>query len=117
MVITGIAFVLGMAVGLVLKPVPQNTASIETYAPPAGTKPAPHTQTDIVKAVANLIQMPDETPSLATVSDLAPLGDQEFFASAQVGDVLLLFPQSRRAMLYRPSENKLIQVAPLTLSQ
>jgi hypothetical protein len=48
---------------------------------------------------------------------LAPLKDQEFFADAAVGDVLLLFPQTRRAMLYRPSENKLIQVAPLTLSQ
>jgi hypothetical protein len=110
-------FVAGAATGLVLKPAHSVPAPAQTYAPPAGTKPAPNTQTDIVKAVASLIQMPSEAPSLATVTDLAPLKDQEFFADAAIGDVLLLFPQSRRAMLYRPSENKLIQVAPLTLSQ
>lgn len=110
-------FLAGVGTGFVLKPASAVQAPVETYAPPAGTKPAPNTQTDIVKAVANLIQMPSDAPSLATVTDLAPLKDQEFFADAAIGDVLLLFPQSRRAMLYRPSENKLIQVAPLTLSQ
>jgi hypothetical protein len=110
-------FLAGVGTGYVLKPSPEMQPPVETYAPPAGTKPAPNTQTDIVKAVASLIQLPSEAPSLATVTDLAPLKDQEFFADAAVGDVLLLFPQTRRAMLYRPSENKLIQVAPLTLSQ
>jgi hypothetical protein len=110
-------FLVGVGTGYVLRPTPATQLPVETYAPPAGTKPAPNTQTDIVKAVASLIQMPSEAPSLATVTDLAPLKDQEFFADAAVGDVLLLFPQTRRAMLYRPSENKLIQVAPLTLSQ
>lgn len=116
-VIPGIAFVLGIAAGFALKPMPQNAAPVATYAPPAGTKPAPHTETDVVKAVGNLIELPTETPSIATVTDLAPLQDQAFFARAAVGDVVLMFPQSRKALLYRPSENKLIEAAPLTLSQ
>lgn len=110
------ALVLGVALGYALHPAPR-AAIVDTYAPPAGTKPAPHTETDIVKAVGNLIQLPEEAPSVATVTDLAPLREQAFFAEAEVGDVVLMFPQSRKALLYRPSENKLIEAAPLSLTE
>ena len=111
------AFLAGALIGFAVRPANRPVSGAETYAPPAGTKPAPHTETDIVKAAGHLIELPDETPSVATVTDLAPLREQAFFANAALGDVVLMFPEARKALLYRPSLNRLIEAAPLSLSQ
>lgn len=58
-----------------------------------------------------------EVPSLATISDIAPLKGQAFFANAQVGDQVLIFPTSKKAILYSPSLDKLIEVAPVNLGE
>ncbi|CAN5154175.1 hypothetical protein BH11PAT3_BH11PAT3_2920 [soil metagenome] len=70
--------------------------------------------TMILVEVGRLVDLPQgETPTIATVTDLKPLGSQEFFKDAQIGDKLLLFTRSKRAILYRPSTKKIIVVAPL----
>jgi hypothetical protein len=69
----------------------------------------------LLAKVGELIQLPDEQPTIATVTDLAPLKDQPFFASAQVGDKVLIFSQAKKAVLYRPSTNKVIEIAPVDL--
>lgn len=67
--------------------------------------------------VAKLIEVPtDETPTLATVTDADKLKDQPFFQGAQNDDVILLFPQAKRAIIYRESENKLINVGPIAIT-
>lgn len=69
----------------------------------------------LINKVGNLIILPtDEQPTVATVSDLAKLKDQPFFANAQIGDKVLIYTQARKAILYRPSTNKIIELAPLT---
>jgi hypothetical protein len=69
---------------------------------------------DIVAAVGRLMILPaDETPTLATVSDPEKLKDQPFFANAKRGDKVLVYPISRKAILYSPSLNKIIEVAPV----
>lgn len=105
----------GMGIGYVLRQ-PEHPVSVSSVQK-AGTGPIAHTETEMVRAVEALMYLPEETPSVATVTDLAPLESQAFFAHAQVGDVLLMFPQARKAVLYRPATNKLIEVAPLTLSE
>ena len=78
---------------------------------------APKTQTPqaTIDAAGKLISLPaGETPTVATVSDLAPLKDQPFFKDAQIGDKVLVFKESEKAILYRPSTNKIVTVAPLT---
>ncbi len=105
----------GMGIGYVLRQ-PERTVSVSSVQK-AGTGPTAHTESEMVSAVGMLMILPAETPSVATVTDLAPLESQAFFANAQVGDVLLMFPQARKAVLYRPAANKLIEVAPLTLSE
>ena len=61
------------------------------------------------------LQLPNETPTLATVSDASRLKGQEFFKNAQNNDKVLIFPTSGRALLYRPSTHKVIEYAKVNL--
>ena len=71
---------------------------------------------DLLEAVGALIMLPNEEPStVATVKDLEALKDQVFFKNARVGDKLLIYTNEQKAILYRPSENKLIEVSPLNI--
>ncbi len=70
-----------------------------------------------VKSVSRLMVLPEtEQPTLATVSDVTKLKDQAFFANAKTGDKVLIYPNSRKAILYSPSLDKIIEVSSLNLS-
>jgi hypothetical protein len=72
---------------------------------------------DVVKKVGKLMVLPEgEEPTLATVSDPSKLKDQPFFKNAQLGDKVLLYTKAQKAILYRPTLNKIIEVAPINLS-
>lgn len=69
----------------------------------------------LITKVSNLIELPKgEDPTIATVSDINKLKDQPFFANTQNGDKVLIYEKAREAILYRPSINKIIQVAPVS---
>ncbi len=69
---------------------------------------------ELIGKVGQLIVLPkDEEPTIATVSDLDKLAGQEFFANAQLGDKVLIYYGAKKAILYRPSDNKIIELAPL----
>ncbi len=71
----------------------------------------------LVVAVGKLMLLPsDETPTVATVSDPSKLKDQPFFSKSQKGDRILLYVKSRKAILYRPTTNQIIEVAPINIS-
>ena len=71
---------------------------------------------NIVAKVSVLIDLPaDETPSIATVSDPESLKDQPFFAKAQVGDKVLIYANAKKAILYNPTLNKVMDVTQLTM--
>ncbi|MDO8499228.1 MAG: hypothetical protein Q7S66_01040 [bacterium] len=70
----------------------------------------------LVERVGKIIILPEgEQPTVATVADLSRLKDQPFFAKAQVGFKVLLYTQSRKAILYDPVENKIVEVAPINI--
>jgi hypothetical protein len=71
---------------------------------------------DLVARVASVTVLPEgETPTIATVTDLAALKDQPFFASAQKGDKVLIYAQAKKAILYSPTLNKVLNIAPLNI--
>ncbi|TSC92575.1 MAG: Uncharacterized protein CEN91_403 [Candidatus Berkelbacteria bacterium Licking1014_85] len=64
--------------------------------------------------VGNLIQIPSEEPTMATVLDKEKLKDQSFFKNAENGDKVLIFTNEKKAILYRPSTKKIIKVGPIS---
>lgn len=71
---------------------------------------------ELVERVSRLIVLPEgEIPTVATVSDPDLLRDQPFFYKAQVGDKVLIYTNARRAILYNPNTDKIVEVAPLNI--
>jgi hypothetical protein len=81
------------------------------------TNPSAKESQAYIEKISKFILLPDEEPTLATVADVEKLKEQPFFAEAQNGDKVLLFMQAKKAFLYRPSENKLIEMMALGESQ
>lgn len=68
--------------------------------------------------VGQLIVLPDgESPTIATVTDPERLRDQPFFAKSQTGDKVLIYTNARKAILYNPRTNKIVEVAPINIGQ
>lgn len=62
--------------------------------------------------IGEFMLLPDnEEPTLATVTDKEKLTGQPFFANAQNGDKVLIYAKNEKAILYRPSNGKIIEVS------
>lgn len=57
-----------------------------------------------------------ETPTIATVEDKNKLKNEAFFASAQNGDKLLIYATAKKAIIYRPSGDRIINVGPIAVN-
>lgn len=69
----------------------------------------------IVAEVAKLARLPEnEIPSVATITDVSKLKDQPFFKDAKNGDILLVFNNSGKAILYDPKEKKIVDITILS---
>jgi hypothetical protein len=68
--------------------------------------------TSLVDEVSKIVILPEgETPTVATVSDAAALKSQAFFAQALKGDKVLIYTKAGKAVLYRPSVGKIVEVS------
>ena len=77
------------------------------------TSPQAQVQT-LVSEVGKLMQLPtNEQPTIATVSNQATVSKQAFFINAKDGDKVLLYSKNKLAILYRPGNNKIINVGPI----
>ena len=71
-------------------------------------------ESKILNEVEKQVGLPkDEKPTIATVMNLEPLKGQDFFKDAEVGDKVIIFSVSKKAILYRPSTKKIIAIAPI----
>lgn len=70
----------------------------------------------LVRKVGQLIVLPEgEEPTVATVNDPEMLKSQPFFANAKVGFKVLIYTNAKKAILYDPVNNKIIEVAPVNI--
>lgn len=70
---------------------------------------------ELISKVAKLIDLPNETPTIATITDPAQLQDQTFFAKALANDKVLVYASIGKAILYRPSTNKIIDISAVNI--
>lgn len=72
----------------------------------------------ITGKISAFVDVPiDEQPSIATITDIEKLKDQSFFKKAKNGDKLIIYNKAQKAILYRPSENKIVDFTLVDMSQ
>ena len=59
----------------------------------------------------------NELPTATTINDLKKLKNQAFFKKAKKNDKLLVYTNKKWAVLYRPSENKIIEVGTFDINE
>ena len=70
----------------------------------------------LIARVAKLIVLPEgEAPTIATVQDPEVLKEQPFFANAKRGDKVLIYTNAKKAILYDPVNNRIVEVAPVNI--
>lgn len=66
--------------------------------------------------VGKLVFLPtDEIPTVATVTDITKLKAQVFFKGAKNGDKVLIYAKAKKAILYDPILNKIIEIGPVNM--
>ena len=60
--------------------------------------------------------LPDEEPTIATVDDVEKVKMNAFFTNAETGDKVVIFKSMKKAILYRPSIKKIIDMAPVNVA-
>lgn len=71
---------------------------------------------EIVSKVGKLVILPQgETPTVATITDPQKFKNQPFFAQALKDDQILIYASAKEAILYRPSRNIVINMAPASV--
>ncbi len=72
----------------------------------------------LVDKVGKIIDLPkNELPTVATVSDVTKLTGQPFFEKAKNGDQVLFYTESRKAFIYDPIKNVIVEVASLSVGK
>jgi hypothetical protein len=67
--------------------------------------------------LGQLMELPNnEQPTVATVTDKEKLKEQPFFSRTEVGDKVLIYTGAKKAILYRPGTNKIIEVGPVSIT-
>lgn len=81
-----------------------------------GTTPLAVTSSAYIEAIGKKILLPKDNvpPRIAVITDPALLtGEQEFYRGAEAGDVLVVFETSKRAIIYSPRRDIIVNVGPV----
>ncbi len=66
----------------------------------------------LLKRISEIYFNPnEEVPTIAQISNLELLKDQQFFTEAKEGDIIFVYNQTNRVILYRPSIKKIIEIS------
>lgn len=71
-----------------------------------------------IELVSKLMLLPeDEVPRLATITDADLRNGDLFYKNAQNGDKILIYTNAKKAVLYRPATNKIIEIGTVNLKE
>lgn len=84
--------------------------------PQASQKAEQEAVGQLVKEVGKLIDLPaNETPTVATVTDVNKIKSEPFFQNAKNGYKVLIYQNAKKVILYDPSGKKIVNVGPFSL--
>ena len=73
---------------------------------------------ELTIVVSKLMTLPtDEKPTVATITDIKKVAGQDFYKNAKDGDKVLIFTSNKKAIIYRPSENKIVDVGVVSINE
>ena len=83
-----------------------------------GTDTATNSIAYIVSEVNKQYLLPEgETPTMALITSLDDLAGQEFFAKAEIGDIVLLYMDAKKGVLWRPATRQVVEVGPIKIRE
>lgn len=72
----------------------------------------------MIKMVSKHLLLPSEKPAVVDIKDSAELiKEQPFYQGTQDGDVLLIFTEAKKAIIYSPSRDIIVNVGPIYAGQ
>lgn len=72
----------------------------------------------LIAKVDKIIDLPKgETPVLVVISDLSKLAGNPFFVKAKIGDDVLIYTLAKKAFIYDPKANIIVDATTLNLSK
>jgi len=71
----------------------------------------------ILTSLGKILKLPDdESPQVAAVEDKSKLGSDVFFKDVENGDFLVVYSKARRIIVYRESNNQIINQGPFVIN-
>lgn len=71
----------------------------------------------ILSQVSRIAVIPDtDQPVIYTIDDITKFNRRQFFRNARNGDKVLIFPQSRKAIIYRPATGQIVEMGPVNIA-
>jgi uncharacterized protein YpmB len=67
----------------------------------------------VVDKISKLLRLPNETPISMTVYNEKDFQNNDLFRTVKTGDKILVYLNSKQAIIYRPSTNQVIEVLPV----
>ena len=67
----------------------------------------------VVDKISKLLRLPNETPIFMTVYNEKDFQNNDLFRAVKTGDKVLVYLNSKQAIIYRPSTNQVIEVLPV----
>ena len=67
----------------------------------------------IVNISRQMVLPQNETPTIATVTDISQLQGSPFFEHAEIGDKIVVYIRAGLVILYSPTYERIVQVAPV----
>ena len=78
-------------------------ASVYFYLLYSGTQSQATKQQQVVDKIAKAVELPGEAPTVVTVADKTRLTNKQLADKVDNGDMILVFAQAKRLVIYRPS--------------